>query len=299
MRHAGAVLLALGQSRHVPEARARRLGEDPPLELDRREQLAVREQELGPTHEENTAVAHGEMEAIQDPGLRLAGEVHERVPAHQEIDSRDRRVLDEVVPAEDDRATDVLVEEIPIVDALEVSRAQLRGDVLDLLGRVGRVARLDQRVLVDVGGIDLHPSTERLDAELLGQDHGEGVRLLPGGAAGAPDPDGAVRAPTGEDARDDLRRQELPGLGIPEEARDVDEDGVEQELELLGMRLEIAPVLLVRRAAHGLQALLDAAHEARGLVGAEVEAAGGLQVVEERLDALVIRAHRPLPSPPG
>ena len=72
------------------------------------------------------------MEAIQHPGLGLAGEIHERVATHEKIDARDRRVLDEIVASEDDRSADVLVEEIPVVDPLEVFREELRRDVLHL-----------------------------------------------------------------------------------------------------------------------------------------------------------------------
>ena len=239
------------------------------------------------------------MEPVQDLGLGLAGEVHERVATHEKIDARDRRILDEIVASEDDRAADVLVEEIPVVDALEVLREELRRDVLHLRCAIGSVARLHQRVLVDVRGVDLHPPAERLDPEMLGQDHGERVGLLARRAAGAPDSDGAVGPAAGQDAREDLRRQVSPRLRITKEARDVDENGVEEQAELLGVRREVGLIRVVRLDADRLQALLDTAHEARPLVGGEIEAAGALQIVEQSLEPVVIRVHRPLRSSPG
>ena len=107
------------------------------------------------------------------------------------------------------------------------------------------MARLHQRVLVDVGGIDLHPPPERLDAELLGQDHGERVGLFARRAAGAPDSDGAVGSAAGQHVRDDLRLHVSPHFRIPKEARDVDENRVEQQAELLGMRREVGLIRLV------------------------------------------------------
>jgi hypothetical protein len=46
-RHRGSSLLALRQRQHVANVERYRLGEHPPLELHRREELAVRQQQLG------------------------------------------------------------------------------------------------------------------------------------------------------------------------------------------------------------------------------------------------------------
>jgi hypothetical protein len=56
----------------------------------------------------NPPVVQREVEAGEDPRLRLGVEVHQRVAADQQVDARDRRVLDQVVPAEDHRAAQVL-----------------------------------------------------------------------------------------------------------------------------------------------------------------------------------------------
>ena len=61
----------------------------------------------------------GEVESAQDLRLRLGGEVHERVAADEQVDPRDRCVLDEVVAAEDHAAAQVLAEHVALVGPLE------------------------------------------------------------------------------------------------------------------------------------------------------------------------------------
>lgn len=107
------------------------------------------------------------------PGLRRRV-VHERVPAAL----RDRRVLNQGVPAEDHRPPQVLAEGERVVRALEVRLAQALRDRLDVLGGVGPVPGVRERVLVDVGGVDLDAGHERLEPEVLRQDHRGRVRLL-------------------------------------------------------------------------------------------------------------------------
>ena len=50
---------------------------------------------------------------VEDAGLRLGVEVHQRVAAHEQVDPRDRGVLHEVVAPEDHRPAQVLAEDVP------------------------------------------------------------------------------------------------------------------------------------------------------------------------------------------
>src|SRR5206468_11143354 len=63
----------------------------------------------------------------------------------------DRRVLDQVVAAEDDVAAEVLAEHPAVVDGLEVLLPQPGRDVLQVLEGVARLAGLVERLLVHVG----------------------------------------------------------------------------------------------------------------------------------------------------
>ena len=74
---------------------------------------------------------HLHLAAGQHLRLGLGVEVHQGVAADQQVDARDRGVLDQVVPAEDDRPSELLVEGEPILLPVEVPLQELRGDVLD------------------------------------------------------------------------------------------------------------------------------------------------------------------------
>ena len=72
---------------------------------------AVREQRLRLAQEQAAVVDQREMEAARRiAGLRLGVEVHQQVAADEQVDPRDRRVLHQVVPAEDDGASQIAVD---------------------------------------------------------------------------------------------------------------------------------------------------------------------------------------------
>ena len=221
----------------------RTLRKMPALEVDRREQVAVAEQHLGLAEEQHAAVGEREVEPGEDPGLGLGVEVHQRVAADQQVDPGDRGVLDQVVAAEDHRAAQVLAEDVAAGRPARSTAPELRRDAARPRGRRSGLPGLGERLLVDVGGVDLHPVPELVGPEHLGQQHRQRVRLLAGGAAGAPHPDRLRRALAGEQRRETSRAQELPGLGVAEEAGDVDQDRVEQRGELVGVDLEVVEVL--------------------------------------------------------
>src|SRR5262245_35509835 len=84
------------------------LGEDAVLQRDRGEEGGPSEEHFRAPQEEKTGVIECEAELSQDSSLRLRVEIHQRVPAHEEVDPRDRRAVYQVVMTEDDRATEVL-----------------------------------------------------------------------------------------------------------------------------------------------------------------------------------------------
>src|SRR5439155_1079550 len=68
------------------------------------------------------------------------------------------------------------------------------------------------------------------------------------------------------------------------EARDVDQHGVEQGGELLGMHLEVVEVVAEALQVERLYALGHTPRDARPLVAGEVESAGGAEMLEEHLE---------------
>src|SRR5262249_23299498 len=104
-----------------------------------------------------------------------------------------------------------------------------------------------------------------------------------------PDAHRRVRSLRGEHHRKHLLLDELPGRRIAEEARHVDEDGVEEDGELLGVDLEVVAVGLEAGDADGLHAAQHSPHQARALVAGEIEAALLLQEAQQVLEALLLR----------
>src|SRR5581483_4180283 len=101
------------------------LRKDAPLQIDRREVARARGEDLRLAQEEITLRAEREVEGGEDASLRRRVEVHERVAGDEEVDARDRRILDEVVAAEDHRPAKVAAERVGAVHRLEVLLAQL------------------------------------------------------------------------------------------------------------------------------------------------------------------------------
>src|SRR5205823_7570689 len=99
-------------------------------------------------------------------------------------------------------------------------------------------------------------------------------------------PERFALAPGCQEVGDHAVLKELPGLGVPEESRDVDQEIVEQLRDLTLVDLEVIPVGREVRRTDGVHPLADAPAQARFLVAGEIEAAGLLDVVEELLQPL-------------
>ena len=139
----GLPAVAIGRAEQpVAEGRAGDLAEHPALRAHRREHVGAGDQHLRLAQEEVAALVQREVEVAEDPRLGLGVEVHERVPADQQLDARDRRVLHEVVAPEDHRSPQVRAEGHACRRALEVAFDELRGHRLDAaLGVACRGAR--------------------------------------------------------------------------------------------------------------------------------------------------------------
>jgi hypothetical protein len=231
------------------------------------------------------------MKAGQDAALRFGVEVHQGVTADDQVDARDRRILDEVVAAEDDRAPQLLVEREPTAFVGEVLAEQRPRDRGHGLLRIAGGARLVERPIVDVGRVDLDALTKRFGAQRLGQQHRQRVGLLARRAACRPDAD---RTFARDQRRHDVVLQVFPGRPVAKERGDVDQHRVEQLTELLGMNLEVIDVIAEALDADAVHALAHPAHQARLLVGSEVEPAGAPQILEQPLEiAHFARLFRP------
>src|SRR5207302_2462811 len=119
---------------------------------------------LRAAQEQVTVRREREAEVGEDAVLRLGAEVDQRVARDQQVDARDRGVLDEVVAPEDDDAAQLLAEREAAVYGLEVALAERLRNGGDRLRRVQAVAACAQRLLVDVRRVDLDPAADLLVA---------------------------------------------------------------------------------------------------------------------------------------
>ena len=225
--------------------RAGSAAENPLPHADDLEPLAVRQQHLGLAEEKVTALAQREVETVDDLGLGLDIEVHQRVAADQQVQARDRGITGDVVAAEDHPAAQVRAEGELGAVLLEVFAPQLGRQPFEGLRRVEADPGVAKGIFVDIGAVDLDPFGTIFDPQRLGEGDRQRVRLLAAGAASAPHPDLAFRVNIRQQLGHDLPLQEGPRLRIAEESGHVDQNRVEQVTEFLSVALQLIPVLYV------------------------------------------------------
>jgi hypothetical protein len=115
---------------------------------------------------------------------------------------------------------------------------------------------------------------------MLAQEDRDGVDLLAGGTAGAPDID-ARRVNRGESGQNDAF-QRCPYVRVPEELADIDGDGIDESRVLLRIVLEQRTVLAVAVHLPGAHANRDATAQATFLVAVAAEAGLPFDLVLER-----------------
>ncbi len=261
-----------------------RPAEHPVLETDRGEALGVTQQHLGVPEKQHPLGGEREVEPVEHISLCLGVEIHQRVAAQQQIDTRYGCILDEVVAPEDHRPAQVLVQRVASAHQIEMPAQHVLGHRLHRFGAVGGGPRLVERILVDVGGIDLHPPPEGVGRQDVGQHHRQRIGLLTGGAACTPNPERLIGTALGQQRRQHVGAQEFPRIGVAEEGRHVDEDGVEQCGELVGAGLQGVQIFVEGLGSDLIHAVADPAHQGGALVAGEVEAAGVPQIVQHRLE---------------
>jgi hypothetical protein len=140
---------------------------------------------------------------------------------------------------------------VALLGALEEALERLVRDVLDLPRQVGAVASEAERLLVDIGRVDLDPVAKRLITHDPREHHGERIRLLARRTPGAPNPDRRLAWPRVQKLGRELGAHVLPRLGVPEERGGVDQQRVEQLRELLAMEFEVVDVVVMALDADG------------------------------------------------
>src|SRR2546428_8107242 len=87
-----------------------------------------------PPQEEEARLVEREMESVEDLPLSLEVQVDEGVAAREQVETRDRRIGDQVQAAEDDRPAQLVAEDVAGRRALEVLLAEVGGGGAQVLG---------------------------------------------------------------------------------------------------------------------------------------------------------------------
>src|SRR2546428_14054277 len=90
-----------------------------------------------PRQEEEARLVEREVESVEDLPLRLEVEVDEGVAAREQVETRDRRIGDQVQAAEDDRPAQLVAEDVARRRALEGLLAEGGGNGRGILEAVG------------------------------------------------------------------------------------------------------------------------------------------------------------------
>ena len=160
--------------------------------------------------------------------------------------------------------------------------------------RIASLAGESDRLLVDIGGENLQLDVPFRRRDLLEKEHGERIGLLAGAAAGNPDPQRPVQGVPVDEIGYDLVRQEFEGTRVAEEAGDVDQQVLGEELELtwiLPQPVEIPTTVIGTGQRH---APLDPPQQCARLVEREIVRGFRAQKIDdlgEEIRGMIVR-HR-------
>ena len=124
--------------------------------VDRVEQVIASGDVLGRSQEQPALRPQRIMEYGNQPLLQTGVEIDQQIAADDQIHAREGRILDQVVVRHPHHVADALDQSIIVITGEKITVEQFRRDFLDRALRVGCGARLQQHLLVNVGGENLH-----------------------------------------------------------------------------------------------------------------------------------------------
>ena len=254
---------------------------DPMLLADRLEVRRDAGGRFGGAEKEHTLRAQREMEEGQDFPLRLRAQVDEHVAAGDQIEAGERRVGQQALAREHDRLAQLAHDLIAIALLGEEAGEPRRRHVgLDRV-RIDAVAGERHAVRVDVGGEHLQLDVALRGRDLLQKEHGDGIGLLAGAAAGHPDAQRPIQGLPLHELRNDFLRQLVEGGRVAEEVGHIDEEVLGEQLTLariLAQDLQIVRAALQPGHRH---APLDPALQRSPLVEREIVRAARGQEIDD------------------
>lgn len=236
--------------------------------------------------EEITAGVQRIVKQGHEPLLQLSVQIDQQVAATGQVQFGEGRVPDQVLFGKDHQVADAFVDAVGATVGLDgkIPCQPFRREVGGDAGWIEADTGGGNGLTVDISGEHLDPEGlfQRLLA--LGQQDGEGVGLLAGGAAHRPDPDHRRGSLVGKELGDDPLLQGLEGRRIAEELGDADQQIVEQGLQL------------GRGLLHILDIVVQAVDLVDGLAVGEAPRDGTPLVLGEVVAGLGAQQHQDLPQ---
>ena len=255
------------------------------------EDIAVVADRLRLAEKKIAAVLQRDMKDREQILLQHGLEVNQQVPAADQIQTAEGRILKDVVLGEDDHRADLMIYHILGAPAREIPAEPADAHILDDVLPVDALAGKLHRVRVQIGrkDLDIPPDVELLHH--LGEQNRQRIGFLAGGAARAPDADLFRGLAFLHDLRDDPRLQHLEIIRIPEEGSDADQDLFCQRPGLLLIALQIIHVALQIAAVRDHDPPLDPAENRRLLIIRVVGVRDVFQDREHLGDQIIVRQH--------
>jgi hypothetical protein len=164
------------------------------------------------------------MERVDQPFLNRPIQVDEDVSACDEIEMRERWVLDEIVDREQDVFPELSSDAISSRLAEEEPPQAFVRDVGDFRVRIEPFARDGNGLFVEIGGEYLEARRRlRHATRVFGEEHRNGVRLFTRGTPGYPHADGLDPRLALKDVRHHQFLERRVRRRVPEEVRDADQ----------------------------------------------------------------------------
>ena len=201
--------------------------------------------------QQNAPRVQSEVEHGNRFGLRLGVKIDEEVAARNHVETRERRVRQQILHGEDHATAQFRRRPVTALVLNEETGQPRLGDIILDRRRVEALTRGGDRVRVDVRSEDLQFDVELRRRKRFEEEHGDGIGLFAGAASGNPHAHRQVRPAITQQGGDDRFLQSKEHIGIPEESGDIDQQIIGKQRTFL----VIAPQhLKVARHVAGLDA---------------------------------------------
>ena len=247
------------------------------LGIDRAEILGDFADGFAHPEHESPAHAEGEIQDREDALLAEGLEVDEEIPAADEIEPVEGRIFENVVFRENHIFADGALDLVGIPLGCEIFFEEVRGDIRRDACGIDALAGDLEGIAIQIGRKDFegHPGVAML-GDRLGNEDGDRVGFLSGGACGHPNPQLPIVGFFHQAGQDRLA-QSGESLWIAEKRGHANEHVFGEILALGGVGLQVGEIIFENRKVAEAHTALEAAVHALLLVVSDIETGMALE----------------------